>query len=488
MITPQQARELVQAGAFEFENFARLFVRIKDKQMSLKPFTFNRVQRHFYQHMTGRDLVLKARQHGMSTLIQDYFEYIAMLYSANVTTYADIGKNVVKLRDIGNRMYHQWPKEYLEIRPPRGKNNIGEVTYPLTDSKIEIATAGSKTSGRAGTISHLHLSEFAFYEDPGSIMAAAMQALTPDGIVVIESTPNGAQGLFYEMCMDALGGKSKWTLHFYPWWWADEYALPLELDERLIYSEEEMELIEKAKRNGFDLSPEQVKWRRNKLSEPKSLKFKQEYPEDVDSCFLRSGKGVFGDIRENIIDPYLTEPQEGHYYVAGIDWGQSDDYTALSIIDFHTLEEVYINRWRQMDWYVIIDRLVEACQRWGVRLMAPEQNSMTMNIAVLNSKFKEAGMDVTIAPFMTTNDSKAALVSLFYHALHQRGLKLLRSDPNHDYGTMEINSFVQKQTAIGNYVYDHADGAKSDTVIARMLAYHTGQKFQHFIPALSQQD
>lgn len=483
MFTSKQIDALVERGQFEQQQYVETFFRVKTKAMQIEPLRYNRVQRHLLANLTGRDLVLKARQHGVSTFVQSLQEWQAMLHTANVMTYADTSVNAGKMREISNQFYRLWPDELLCLRPPRGKDSIREVTYPATNSESIIATAGSKTAGRASTISHLHLSELAFYEDAPNIMATAMQALTPNGRVIIESTPNGAQGLFYEMCMDALDGGIKWTLHFYPWWWADEYALPLELGEQLTYSEEEAELIEKAHRNGFALTPEQIKWRRMKLSSPEALKFPQEYPEDVDSCFLRSGRGVFGDIRANIIGPYLTEPREGHYYLGGIDWGQSDDYTALSIIDFHTLEEVFIGRWRQMDWYVIIDHLVEACQKWNVRVLAPEKNSMTMNIAVLYKKLKEAGLDVSIAPFTTTNDSKGALVQLFYHALHQRGLKLLRSDPVHDYATTELNSFIQKQTAIGNYVYDHADGAKSDTVIARMLAYHAGQKFQHFIPA-----
>ncbi len=107
---------------------------------------------------------------------------------------------------------------------------------------------------------------------------------------------------------------------------------------------------------------------------------------------------------------------------------------------------------------------------------------MTMNIRVLNERLKVAGLDITISPFTTTNDSKSRLVTHFYHALHQLGLKLLRSDPTQDYATTELNSFVSKQTTVGNYVYDHAQGAKSDTVIARMIAIDYIQRFRHLFP------
>ncbi|KKM84628.1 hypothetical protein LCGC14_1297190 [marine sediment metagenome] len=42
-----------------------------------------------------------------------------------------------------------------------------------------------------------------------------------------------------------------------------------------------------------------------------------------------------GELRKSTQD----EPDEKHRYVGGVDWGQTDDYTALSIIDATTNEE-----------------------------------------------------------------------------------------------------------------------------------------------------
>ncbi|NIN36651.1 MAG: hypothetical protein GTO60_16770 [Gammaproteobacteria bacterium] len=474
---------LIENGLFEPENFARVFLRIKTKSMLTVPFVYNRVQRHFAARMTGRDIVLKARQHGISTFVQSRQEQTVMLNMSNAMTYADTAANAGKLRTISNRFYNQWPQEYLGLRPPRGKDSIREVTYPRTDSESIIATAGSKTAGRASTISHLHLSEFAFYEDPESVIGSAMQAATPDCQIVIESTPNGAQGLFYRMCMEAIAGDSEWTLHFYPWWWADEYSKPLADGEALIYSEEEPDLIEKAARNGFQLTPEQINWRRSKMSGEQALLFPQEYPEDIDSCFLSSGRGAFGNITHAIVDATQSEPIEGHFYVAGLDWGQVDDYTALSIIDMTDGVEVFIGRWRKMPYYDIRRHVLDACQQWKTVVIQAEKNAMTVNIEELIREIEERGLEIAVSPFTMTNDRKSRLVGLLRRGLHEEGLKLLRSHEganDYDYALGELNSFVQKQTALGVYTYDHADGAKSDTVIARMLAYDYGAKYIGF--------
>src|SRR6185369_11301344 len=111
--------------------------------------------------------------------------------------------------------------------------------------------------------------------------------------VALESTPNGAQGFFYEKCMEALSGNSVWKLHFYPWWWDDEYKLPLTVEEMTFgwfYSDDEQKLIAE-----HSLTDEQIKWRREKVKELGRL-FPQEYPEDVVSCFLTSGNSYFGDL------------------------------------------------------------------------------------------------------------------------------------------------------------------------------------------------
>lgn len=480
-MNPTQVNQLVDAGLFEPENFARLFLRIKDKKMRIVPFAWNRMQRHLYANLTGRDIVLKPRQPGISTFVQALQEQAAMFSTASVMTYADIGENAKKLRAIGNRFYNSWPEELLSFRPPRDKDNISVVTYPRTDSESIIATAGSKVSGHASTLSHLHFSEFAHYEDAQTIMAFTMPAATPDAKIVIESTPHGAQGLFYEMCMDALDGSGEWRLHFYTWWWAKEYALSLEPGEELLYSEEELDLIEKARRNGFALTPEQIKWRRSKLSGAEGLMFAQEYPEDIQTCFLTSGRGVFGDLTDCLIDPYRTEPIEQHFMVAGVDWGQADDYTALSIIDMDDMEEVFIGRWRRIGWDDIIARIVEHCQHWNVTGIQPEMNAMSANVNDLIKAIDGAGMGQTvISPFTTTNASKDRAVKNLYNGIHRHNLKLLKTNIGHsedrDYATMEMKSFINKQTKLGTYIYDHAEGAKSDTVIARMLAYDYGCK------------
>jgi hypothetical protein len=128
------------------------------------------------------------------------------------------------------------------------------VTYPDFDSTIVIATAGSKEAGRGDTYTDFHGSEVAFWPDPERILAGAMQGGNPD--VVLESTPNGASGWFYERAMEAAAGNSPWKLHFYPWFWDAEYVLPVTPEDDARLDDEEKILVDT-----YHLTFAQIFWR-----------------------------------------------------------------------------------------------------------------------------------------------------------------------------------------------------------------------------------
>jgi len=265
------------------EQFARVFLRILDKDKHKKPFTWNKAQRDFNAHRTGRDLILKARQLGFSTYLQGEMFRRLVTSTRTTMTMAHDDETTQKLRRMADRFWENC--KFNGIQPARKYANGTLTTYPDYDSEAIIATAGSQEAGRGGTYTDFHGSEVAFWRNAEAIMAGAMQGGNPD--IVLESTPNGAQGYFYEHCMEALDGKGVWTLHFYPWWWDDAYRVALEPGEVIEYREDEKRLAEL-----HHLSPEQIKWRRKKQSELKRL-FPQEYPEDPRGCFLTSGLRYF---------------------------------------------------------------------------------------------------------------------------------------------------------------------------------------------------
>ncbi|KKM84627.1 hypothetical protein LCGC14_1297180, partial [marine sediment metagenome] len=152
----------------------------------------------------------------------------------------------------------------------------------------------------------------------------------------------------------------------------------------------------------------------------------------------------------------------------------TDDYTALSIIDATTNEEVYVNRWRRITPEQVIVRILDAARQWRVESLLVERNSMGWNYfySLVVAIEQADGLDISVSWFVTTNESKRNMADSLGRAMRGGVLTLLFTDDNGtDYGTSELRTFVQSQTANGVYTYGHISGAKDDSVIARMAGW-----------------
>ena len=368
-----------------------------------------------FDNLTGRDLILKYRQGGVSTgFVVDNFVK-AITKRARIGTMAHDNETTQKLRRMAQVLWENLPPA---LQPERGLDNARTTSYKTTGSEITIATAGSANIGVGGTYpGGFHGSEVSRWRNASQIMSGIMQGVPLDAPVALESTANGAQGWFYERCMEAISdpAKSIWELHFYPWWWADEYRIPLEPGEVLNYTEDEYLLV-----NKHGLSPEQIKWRRYKQLELGDL-FIQEYPEDRESCFLVSGHGVFHFTPALFYDTPPTAPEEGHRYVMAVDWGQHPDSTAASVMDSTTYREVALLRTGKRDYDVMVNEVADLGAKWQVKHVIPEYNSIGRVTAkmLVEALRERMGEDMpSVRAFDMTNKRKDDLVKLF-----QQGIK-----------------------------------------------------------------
>jgi hypothetical protein len=102
---------------------------------------------------------------------------------------------------------------------------------------------------------------------------------------VLESTANGAGGIFYEEWSKA--EETGYVPHFFPWWYEPTYKEDVKAGTVQPFTEEEKDLAE---RHG--LLEEQIAWRRTRWQVLRDLAG-QEYAEDPLACFLASGECVF---------------------------------------------------------------------------------------------------------------------------------------------------------------------------------------------------
>jgi len=74
--------------------------------------------------------------------------------------------------------------------------------------------------------------------------------------------------------------------------------------------------------------------------------------------------------------PALVNPEAGHDYSVGCDWGRSNDYTVFFVLDTTAPAVVALDCSNRVDYTIQCDRLKALCEKWRPQLIIAEQNSI----------------------------------------------------------------------------------------------------------------
>ena len=294
----------IDYGRFIQENFE---VMDKDTLIPI-PFTFNVVQKRYneilskeYPDMEGvREIVLKARQEGMSSFILALFatDFLLRPYSVSicishrkdatdvlfkkVKSYIDsyfrvLAKNKMDPDDIA--------KQFLK------SDNRNLLENATNGAMFYIGTAGAKVGGRGGTARNILFSECAFYQDTDLITAqeivvgTAQQVPQGRGMIFIESTANGTDNYYQQTWEKASRHESIYKPRFFGW--------------QEFYTKEWVE----EKRKEF----------------PSDRMWKQEYPADPDEAFVVSGSPYFNtELLKKMLEEIKQPIRQGKFAADGI--------------------------------------------------------------------------------------------------------------------------------------------------------------------------
>ncbi len=259
-----------------------LKVRGKDKHVN--PVCFNRVQRELDRNAGKRNIVLKARQVGITTYVAARFFLSTITQPGTLSVQvAHDQQSAEEIFRIVHRFLENLPPEWRHSGLKTSRANVRQIIFPELDSEYRVESAADRCAGRGLTIQNLHCSEVARWpHDVAETLAALRAAVPPDGEIFLESTPSGAGGTFYEEWQSA--PETGYTQHFFPWWWEDSYQRDLEV---VNFTDEEMELMTKHK-----LDAGQIAFRREMRSQFRN-RFLEEYAENAETCFLTSGNCMF---------------------------------------------------------------------------------------------------------------------------------------------------------------------------------------------------
>ena len=177
---------------FDYRGFIESGFDIVNKDGQTVPFRFNNIQNQYYAHdASGRDIILKFRQPGFSSLITAIFttDFLLRKNSYSVIV-ADVDDNSEGLLS-KVKLYLASYEEKNKIKVPLKYNSKTELYNTFMNTTFKIGTAQNQEFGRSRTITNLHLSEVAFFPNIDKIIAGAGQAVVADGRFLMETTANG---------------------------------------------------------------------------------------------------------------------------------------------------------------------------------------------------------------------------------------------------------------------------------------------------------
>ena len=271
---------------------------ILDEQGVKVLFKPNPVQQVLYFALWWLNIIPKSRQHGITTFIA-IFMLDACLFNSNVRAgiiahkLADAKKI---FRDKIRYAYDKLPDD-LKTARPLTKDDACELMFS-NNSGIYVGT-----SMRSGTLQYLHVSEYGWIcthavQKAAEIKAGAMETIHEKGMIFIESTFEGPNGDFPEMCELAekvrLSGRElgplDYKIHFFAWHEKPENVTDpqfVEIPEKDHVYFDKLEKVFKKK-----LTPEQRAWYVGKKRVLKHLMFK-EHPSTLEEASIASIEGAY---------------------------------------------------------------------------------------------------------------------------------------------------------------------------------------------------
>jgi hypothetical protein len=411
--------------------------------------------------------------------------------------------------EMANKVRHfldQWP-EWINVGFHPDKNS--ESRFRLNNGCEVKAVATSADALRGYTPTILVFDEAAYIEAGDDFWAASMASLSTGGKIILISTPNGYDPIYYGVYDQALRGINDFHITDLRWFKDPRYTKDLRWvkcsdichymlnreqydDNQVVIRDFDIEKYRELEEQGykpfsswFESMSKKFKYDRRKIAQ------------ELECDFLGSGDGVIpGETQENIaknmirqpIEKYMQgtlwqwkEPIEGHRYIMGVDVsrGDSEDFSSINIVDFDDREQVleYIGK-------IPPDDLASIAYKWGILYgdafividitggmgiatsrKLQEMNYKKLFIDGINTQnvweYNKKAMEKI--PGLNFNNKRTQIVAAFEEQLRKgfivRSSRLLN----------ELNTFVYI-----NGRADHMKGAHDDAIMSLSMALYAG--------------
>ena len=464
------------------------------------------------------NIALKYRQAGVSTVTSAWASkrlvFARKEKPEKILIIANKMDTAVEMANKVRSFVEQWPK-WLGVTFSAEKNS--QRHFKLTNGCEVKAVATSKDALRGYTPTILIFDEAAYINADEDFWSACMASLSTGGKVIVISTPNGFDPIYYSIYSQAVKGMNDFKITEMYWFRDPRYSKDLKLIKcndivhymlnRADYKDNEItrdysdikvsdrefqDIKKKVEQEGYKAYSSWFE------AMAKKLKFdKRKISQELECNFLGSGDNVIpAETMKKIKENYIREPEnkfmggalwqwkepiEGHRYIMGVDVsrGDSEDFSTIIIIDFDDREQVleYIGK-------VPPDILAEIAFKWATMYNSFIVVDITGGMGVSTSrKLQELGYKnlyidgVNPAdkwkwdpksqekiPGINFNAKRVLIVQAFEEAL--RFDFALRSQRLFN----ELNTFVYI-----NGGPDHQKGQHDDLIMSLAMAIYVGE-------------
>lgn len=417
----------------------------------------------------GNDtIVLKPRQIGSSTIVCAYMFYVAYTSTSPITT-AILSHKIASskhLLQIHKRFYKYLPKQ---LQKPVAVDNTTELTFK--DGGSIIAVASTQSGGmRSFTCSMLHISEYAFAEDPEELKATALAALNGNQLI-IESTANHYNDCLWQEIHRYIIGEARWTYLFFAWYMHEEYMI--EDDDISEITDEEEALIDL-----YGITKKQIAWRREKISKIGYNKFIREYPTTLDEAYRIQGSTYFThqdfmNMSIHTVEPtewvVFENPNVNDSYAIGVDigGGVGRDYSVVFCCSKLTGQPVCLWRSNMVSPIALVDYIMDMSATYNNALVLVESNNYGMATIneLLHQGFGRLWKTEDGKDFLTTSKTKPLIFENLRKGIQSGYINMIDNIT-----AMELRSITVDDKGIIKFA-DNLD-SHSDSAMAMALAYY----------------
>lgn len=511
----QSARLVFRDKMLELGHDERIknLYRVRDKLTAKATFFVpNAPQARFLAGRSRRDMILKVRQVGFTTLsCVEALDYV--LWEPNMVTGIMAHKQTLVLsifNDIVKFSYAHFKKDWGHLYAPEQKtDSTTSLSFSNDGLGRELNSIMTvKFDYRGQTPHFLHIAEAAFVED--ARLLGSVNGVPITGEVRFESTCNGMGGEFHRLwhLYKKKPASAPYKPFFVPWF--EFYPEKPEMFESELpddLTEYEALLMQQL---GEQLTPEAIHWRRWCIEancQGDAEKFEAEYPTNDVDCWISNQSGVFSKdiikaqlktVRDPIKEGYLVQdgattklieepkglveiwdlPETNHTYVLGADpaGGVGKDKSALYVKDQKTKKQV-ARIWADIEPADFAKEIFKISKYYNSAWACIESNN---HGGLVIHALKEMGFskfykrkvldELTNKPtnkigFLTTNDSKLRITEQLKNALRDSDFI------TQDEGLIaELSTFMQFASKNGRTIRREAQSnAHDDLVIAACL-------------------